>query len=201
MNCALARIGHRKNLAPPGNEPYSTKRGQRLNPDPAFSPNGKALERSASQNALLAGPSQAPDIIDVNVKGMHDRAMPSAYSISDLSNEFGVTPRTLRFYEEKGLLQPARIGQSRRYSPADRARLILILRGKTLGLSLRESAELIGMYDPASNNRKQIKRLIEKIQARREQLVAQKLELEQMINDLDAWEKRSIDSIKSHSST
>ena len=88
--------------------------------------------------------------------------MPAAYSISDLSNEFGVTPRTLRFYEEKGLLQPARIGQSRRYSPADRARLILILRGKTLGLSLRESAELIGMYDPASNNRKQIKRLIEK---------------------------------------
>ena len=132
---------------------------------------------------------------------MHDRAMPTAYSISDLSNEFGVTPRTLRFYEEKGLLQPARIGQSRRYSPADRARLILILRGKTLGLSLRESAELIGMYDPASNNRKQIKRLIEKIQARREQLVAQKLELEQMIDDLDAWEKRSIDSIKSHSST
>ena len=78
---------------------------------------------------------------------------------------------------------------------------MLILRGKTLGLSLQESAELIGMYDPASNNRKQIKRLIEKIQARREQLVAQKLELEQMINDLDAWEKRSIDSIKSHSST
>ena len=126
--------------------------------------------------------------------------MPAAYSISDLSNEFGVTPRTLRFYEEKGLLQPARIGQSRRYSSADRARLVLILRGKTLGLSLRESAELIGMYDPASNNREQIKRLIEKIQARRKQLVAQKLELEQMIEDLDAWEKRSIDSIKSRSS-
>ena len=131
---------------------------------------------------------------------MHYLAMPAAYSISDLSSEFGVTPRTLRFYEEKGLLQPTRIGQSRRYSSADRARLVLILRGKTLGLSLRESAELIGMYDPASNNRKQIKRLIEKIQARREQLVAQKLELEQMIEDLDAWEKRSIDSIKSRSS-
>ena len=53
------------------------------------------------------------------------------------------------------------------------------------------------MYNPASNNREQIKRLIEKIQARREQLLAQKQELEQMIEDLDAWEKRSIDSINS----
>ena len=142
--------------------------------------------------------------------------MTSAYSISDLSSEFGVTPRTLRFYEEKGLLQPTRIGQTRRYSAADRARLVLVLRGKmlglslqesaeliggkTLGLSLQESAELIGMYNPASNNREQIKRLIEKIQARREQLLAQKLELEHMIEDLDAWEKRSNDSIKSRRS-
>ena len=122
--------------------------------------------------------------------------MTSAYSISDLSSEFGVTPRTLRFYEEKGLLQPTRVGQARRYSAADRARLVLVLRGKTLGLSLQESAELIGMYNPATNNREQIKRLIEKIQARRAQLLAQKLELEHLIEDLDAWEKRSNDSIK-----
>ena len=128
---------------------------------------------------------------------MHYPVMSSTYSISDLSSEFEVTPRTLRFYEEKGLLQPTRIGQTRRYSSADRARLVLILRGKTLGLSLQESADLIGMYNPASNNREQIKRLIEKIQARREQLLAQKQELEQMIEDLDAWEKRSIDSINS----
>ena len=73
---------------------------------------------------------------------------------------------------------------------------MLVLRGKTLGLSLQESAELIGMYNPATNNREQIKRLIEKIQARRAQLLAQKLELEHLIEDLDAWEKRSNDSIK-----
>ena len=121
--------------------------------------------------------------------------MSSSYSISDLASEFGVTPRTLRFYEEKGLLQPARNGQSRRYSQADRARLTLILRGKMLGLSLDESAELIAMYDPGSNNEEQIHRLIEKIQARRAQLLAQKLELAQMIQDLDAWEQRSRDSI------
>ena len=123
--------------------------------------------------------------------------MNRSYSISDLATEFDVTPRTLRFYEEKGLLEPTRRGQNRRYSGADRTRLILVLRGKTLGLSLQESAELIGMYDPSSNNKAQLSRLIEKIQARKTQLVAQKLELEQMIDDLDAWEQRSRKSMQS----
>ena len=123
--------------------------------------------------------------------------MNRSYSISDLASEFDVTPRTLRFYEEKGLLGPTRSGQNRRYSGADRTRLILVLRGKTLGLSLQESAELIGMYDPSSNNKAQLSRLIEKIQARKTQLVAQKLELEQMIDDLDAWEQRSRKSMQS----
>ena len=123
--------------------------------------------------------------------------MNRSYSISDLASEFDVTPRTLRFYEEKGLLEPTRSGQKRRYSGADRTRLILVLRGKTLGLSLQESAELIGMYDPSSNNKAQLSRLIEKIQARKTRLVAQKLELEQMIDDLDAWEQRSRKSMQS----
>ena len=123
--------------------------------------------------------------------------MNRSYSISDLASEFDVTPRTLRFYEEKGLLEPTRSGQNRRYSGADRTRLILVLRGKTLGLSLQESAELIGMYDPSSINKAQLSRLIEKIQARKTQLVAQKLELERMIDDLDAWEQRSRKSMQS----
>ena len=117
--------------------------------------------------------------------------MSSQYSIRELSQEFDVTTRTLRFYEEKGLLSPARSGQNRAYSAADRARLILILRGKTLGLSLKQSADLIAMYDPASNNKKQLETLIEKIQSRRHQLQTQKQELERMIIDLEAWEERS----------
>jgi DNA-binding transcriptional MerR regulator len=117
--------------------------------------------------------------------------MSSQYSIRELSQEFDVTTRTLRFYEEKGLLSPARSGQNRAYSAADRARLILILRGKTLGLSLTQSADLIAMYDPASNNKKQLETLIEKIQSRRHQLQTQKQELERMIIDLEAWEERS----------
>ena len=123
--------------------------------------------------------------------------MNRSYSISDLASEFNVTPRTLRFYEEKGLLEPTRSGQNRRYSGADRTRLILVLRGKTLGLSLQESAELIGRDDPSSNNKAQRRRKKKKIQARKTQLVAQKLELEQMIDDLDAWEQRSRKSMQS----
>jgi DNA-binding transcriptional MerR regulator len=117
--------------------------------------------------------------------------MSSQYSIRELSQEFEVTTRTLRFYEEKGLLSPTRSGQNRTYSAADRARLILILRGKTLGLSLEQSADLIAMYDPASNNKKQLETLIEKIQTRRHQLEVQKQELERMIVDLEAWEERT----------
>lgn len=113
------------------------------------------------------------------------------YSIRELAQEFDITPRTLRFYEEKGLLQPIRAGQNRVYSAADRTRLILILRGKTLGLSLDQSADLISMYDPGSNNKRQLEALIEKIQNRRGQLQLQKQELERMIIDLDEWALRS----------
>ncbi|MEJ6704572.1 MAG: MerR family DNA-binding transcriptional regulator [Pseudomonadales bacterium] len=117
--------------------------------------------------------------------------MKNNYSIRDLSQEFVVTTRTLRYYEEKGLLSPIRVGQSRLYTSADRARLILILRGKTLGLSLEQSADLISMYDPESNNKKQLEALIDNIQVRRCQLEAQKKELERMIVDLQDWEQRS----------
>jgi|TARA_B110000261_G_C13035451_1_gene338069 DNA-binding transcriptional MerR regulator len=127
--------------------------------------------------------------------------MSSQYSISELSQEFDVTTRTLRFYEEKGLLSPVRSGQNRAYSGADRARLILILRGKTLGLSLTQSADLIAMYDPASDNKKQLETLIEKIQSRRQQLQTQKQELERMIIDLDAWEARSLAATKDKQKT
>ena len=122
--------------------------------------------------------------------------MSSQYSIRELSQEFDVTTRTLRFYEEKGLLSPTRSGQNRAYSAADRARLILILRGKTLGLSLEQSTDLIAMYDPASNNKRQLETLIEKIQSRRHQLEVQKHELERMIVDLETWEERTNTAMK-----
>ncbi len=79
------------------------------------------------------------------------------YSISQLSKEFDVTTRTIRHYEELGLIKPARRGQTRVYSPSDRTRLRLILRGKRLGLSLENSREIIDMYEPGKTNVEQLK--------------------------------------------
>ena len=83
------------------------------------------------------------------------------YSISQLSKEFDVTTRTIRHYEEIGLLSPARRGQTRVYSAADRIRLKLILRGKRLGLSLDDSRDIIDMYEPGKTNVDQLKKLID----------------------------------------
>ena len=74
------------------------------------------------------------------------------YSITQLSKEFDVTTRTMRHYEDVGLLSPARRGQTRVYNAADRTRLKLILRGKRLGLSLDDSREIIDMYEPGKTN-------------------------------------------------
>lgn len=114
------------------------------------------------------------------------------FSIGDLAREFDVTPRTLRFYEEKGLLNPAREGQSRVYGASDRTRLRLILRGKRLGLTLDESASLIMMYDPASNNEHQLEALIEKIRESRVRLEEQLKDLQRMLSDVSEWEQRSM---------
>ena len=95
------------------------------------------------------------------------------YSISDLASDFDVTTRTIRFYEEKGLLNPLREGQTRIYSAADRIKLKLILRGKRLGLSLEDSKDIIEMYDPEHDNSPQLIKLIEKIRERRRLLQEQ----------------------------
>jgi DNA-binding transcriptional MerR regulator len=118
--------------------------------------------------------------------------MTKHHSISDLSQEFDITTRTLRFYEEKGLLSPERQGQNRIYSAADRARLKLILRGKRLGLTLEESSGIIAMYDPQTNNKKQLQTLIHKIREKRHQLEQQQKDLDLMILDLNDSEERCL---------
>lgn len=107
------------------------------------------------------------------------------YSISELAEEFGVTTRTIRFYEEKGLIHPRREGQKRLYTPADRVRIKLILRGKRIGMSLQESVELIDMYDPEHNNRDQLHSLIGTVQEKRARLLRQKRDIEDMLAGLD----------------
>ena len=92
------------------------------------------------------------------------------YSISDLANEFDITTRTIRFYEEKGYLSPKREGTRRIYSPPDRTSLRLILRGKRLGLSLDETAEMIRMYGSPRGNRRQLEKFILRLGDKRAEL-------------------------------
>ena len=117
------------------------------------------------------------------------------YTIRDLAEEFDITTRTLRFYEEKGMLSPDRQGQLRIYNAGDRTRLKLILRGKRLGLDLQESSEIIAMYNPGTNNQKQLKALLAKIGEKKIQLVRQQEDLDAMFEDLKLWEKNCTEAL------
>ena len=110
------------------------------------------------------------------------------YSISELAREFDISTRTIRFYEEKGFIHPARQGQRRIYSAADRARIKLILRGKRIGMSLAESMEIIDMYDPRRGDAAQLDALLARVAERREALRAQLEDIEQMLRALDEVE-------------
>ncbi|MEX6504286.1 MerR family transcriptional regulator [Pseudomonas zhanjiangensis] len=112
------------------------------------------------------------------------------YSISELARELDVTTRTIRFYEEQGMLSPTRRGQERIYTPKDRVALKLILRGKRIGFSLAECKELIELYDPSLGNRKQLDTFLDKITERRAQLEQQLLDIQQMQLELDTAEER-----------
>lgn len=107
------------------------------------------------------------------------------YSISELASEFGVTTRTIRFYEEKGLVAPAREGGRRVYSPADRVRIKLVLRGRRIGLSLRECVEVIDLYQPGTDNREQLNSLLDRVAQRRRRLLQQRDDVDAMLAGLD----------------
>ncbi len=119
--------------------------------------------------------------------------MGDLYSIGDLSREFGVTTRTIRFYEDQGLLSPTRNGQNRIYQARDRIRLKLILRGKRLGFSLKEINKLIELYDAPEGEAEQLRSFIEKIRARRTELLVQKDDIEQVLDELDTLGRRCAD--------
>jgi len=110
------------------------------------------------------------------------------YGISELAEEFGITTRTIRFYEEKGYLAPRREGTRRIYSPADRTKLRLILRGKRLGLSLDETVDMIQMYGSPQGNRKQLEIFINRIGEKRAELERKQRDLEVILNDLQSVE-------------
>lgn len=107
-----------------------------------------------------------------------EAATPACYTITALATEFDITPRAIRFYEDMGLLTPARAGRNRVYTQRDRTRLKLTLRGKRLGLSLLEIKQLVDMYDSPADTAPQL-------QAFQAVLAQHRVQLEQQREDLD----------------
>lgn len=119
--------------------------------------------------------------------------MEQSFSIQQLAREFGVTARALRFYEAKGILCPARRGQTRVYSERDRTRLKLALRGRRLGFSLEECAEIIDLYDPKQpRNPRQLLRLCEAIRAHRAALLEKMRDIEGTLAAMDQVERQCL---------
>ena len=108
------------------------------------------------------------------------------FTIRQLCQEFKCTPRALRFYEDKGLLAPARDGMNRVYSYKDRARLQLILRGKRVGLALSEIGEILDLYEVGDGGAQQAARSIKKFRERIVALESQKLDIDSAICELKA---------------
>lgn len=118
------------------------------------------------------------------------------WSISDLTREFNVTPRTLRFYEDKGLLNPERDGQRRKYNSRDRARLFYVLRGKRIGLSLEEIRELLDLYDMEGGKKTQLNAALRTFEKQMEVLNSQKRDIEDAIKDLEGHIKRVSEELR-----
>ena len=117
-------------------------------------------------------------------------ASPSTHSISELAEEFDITPRAIRFYEDQGLLAPERRGSGvvRVYSARDRTRLKLTLRGKRLGLTLSEIRELIDMYDSSRDETAQITKFLQVLKDHRAQLIQQREDIETQLQEIGAFE-------------
>ncbi|ETD70033.1 MerR family transcriptional regulator [Pelistega indica] len=121
------------------------------------------------------------------------------WSISELAQEFGVTPRTLRFYEDHHILNPIREGQKRIYTHRDRTRLKLALRGKRLGFPLSEICSLIDMYDGPGSTDTQLKTYLDALQKHKSQLLQQKADIEQTLAEIDYQEKQCFALLQHHS--
>jgi len=117
------------------------------------------------------------------------------WTITELADEFGITLRTLRFYEEHGLLAPERRGTQRVFRPGDRVRLELVLRGKRLGFPLEEIKKIVGMYDTEPGEAGQLSYLLDQIAVRRRELEQRRADIEQTLGELDVLERRCRDDL------
>ena len=111
--------------------------------------------------------------------------MTATYTITELAQEFGVTTRTIRHYENEGLLNPQRRGLVRVFSPRDRVRLKLALRGKRLGFTLQEIKELFDLYDLSKDEHKQLEAFLGKLEKRKALLELQREDVEVMLHEVE----------------
>lgn len=114
----------------------------------------------------------------------------ATFSISDIAREFNITQRTVRFYEDQGLIAPRRDGRTRVFTRRDRTRLKLALRGKRLGLSLAEIKELICMYDTARDERTQLAEVLLVLGRRKSALLQQREDIEVVLGELASFEEQ-----------
>lgn len=122
----------------------------------------------------------------------------SDYSIGDLAGEFAISTRTIRFYEAKGLIAPKRVGTSRVYSRRDRARLLLILRGKRLGFSLEGIAEYLNLYDADPHQITQTQHLLQRVETAVAELEQKRHDIEKTLAELHEIRNLAIAQLSSH---
>jgi DNA-binding transcriptional MerR regulator len=116
--------------------------------------------------------------------------MSVTHTITELAKEFDITTRTIRHYEDEGLLSPRREGQNRLFSQRDRVRLKLALRGKRLGFTLAEIRELFDLYDLARDEKRQLEQFMTKLEKRRASLEQQREDIEVLLNEITFFESQ-----------
>lgn len=119
--------------------------------------------------------------------------MPASYTISELSDQFDISTRTIRFYEDQGLIAPERAGTRRIYVERDRVRLKLILRAKRIGFSLSEIRETLALYDSESGEVAQMRYVLDVIHNHRATLNQQMEDIRQILEDMSQVERRILD--------
>jgi DNA-binding transcriptional MerR regulator len=113
-----------------------------------------------------------------------------AWTIAEVADAFGVTHRTIRYYEDQGLVRPERRGTQRWFHPRDRVRLALVLRGRRLGFDLTEIRRIVDMYDEEPGEAGQLRYLLDQIAARRVELEQRRRDIDQTLTELDDVERR-----------
>lgn len=117
------------------------------------------------------------------------------YTITELTREFDISTRTLRFYEDEGLINPVRRGRTRLFRPADRHLVRQILRGKRLGFSINEIREIIQIYREPPGVVGQLKLMIQRIEEKREELRSKRRDLEETLAELDHAEENCVERL------